>query len=372
MKKITRKFILSLSLVFSLMLLVSCATTLRVEVTRPSNLNLNGAKTIAVLPFDKGQFSPFDYVFDYDDKENLNYFEYYSLIERTEEKLLNYLQTSLEKEIQKSSYLSLVNYIPVQTALKYGSEVPSDAFISGEVVSFKVHDLVSKEKKPLPENGIPEGSVSNVIESSPAEGNGSVPQTQNNVKPDFYYEFSYVREVEFIFNYQVIDGKTKHVIDYDTIKIENMSDRVDDKKLLPEIYYMVKDDIDSFIFSLMKDLQPYKEYKSITLLEDKTKNTRMEEADKLAKDGNYKASYKAFLSIYDDINQFEAGYNAAMLLMAMGDLRGAESLMSEVYNNFGNPKAIEALNDIRNEIKQANRLSNQLNSSMNQPDYIKD
>ena len=358
MKKCSKLLFLIFSLLFSFMI-ASCATTLRVEVTRPGNLDLNGIKTIAVLPFEKSEFSPFDYIFDYEEKEELNYWEYYNLIQNTEDKILSYLQNNLEKSISSSPYVDLVDYTPVEHALKYRNKLPCDAYISGEVVTFKIHDILSKEKKPIKESNVV--VEDNVIESLPAEGNGQAP-IPNEPKPDFYYEFSYTREVQFIFNYKIVDGKTNQLISYDTIKIEQMSDTVKDKKDLPNIYSMVTGEIDNFIYTLMRDIQPYKEYKSITLLEDNTKNPRMEEADKLAKDKSYKASYHAYLSIYNDINQFEAGYNAAMLLMAMGDLQGAEELMSEVYENFGNPKALEGLNDIRREIKMANRLNKQISN----------
>ena len=72
-------------------------------------------------------------------------------------------------------------------------------------------------------------------------------------------------------------------------------------------------------------------------------------------------SYNIFLKIYNDSGYFEAGYNAAMILMAMGQLNEAKSLINNVYENTGNIKALEALSDIENEIKQAKRLENQIN-----------
>ena len=91
----------------------------------------------------------------------------------------------------------------------------------------------------------------------------------------------------------------------------------------------------------------------------------MKKADKLAKDGYLRDSYNIFLKIYNDTNYFEAGYNAAMILMAMGQLNESESLMNNVYENTGNIKALEALSDIENEINQAKRLEKQINSSKN-------
>ena len=45
------KFLKSLLITLFFSLFISCATTLTVQVKRPAQLDLNGAKTIAVLPF---------------------------------------------------------------------------------------------------------------------------------------------------------------------------------------------------------------------------------------------------------------------------------------------------------------------------------
>ena len=318
-------------IIFTVLCLSSCATTLRVNVTRPSNLNLNGAKSIAVLPFEKGNHSPFDYIFENEDDEDFDYWEYYNLIENTEEQFLRYIKNRLDEEISKSSYIELVSNVPVENALKYGKKLPCDALISGEVVTFKVHDLTSKEKKPIPENADSESVVNgNIIESTPAEGNGFIPLPDSKPKPEFYYKYTYTREVQFIFNYEIVDAETKELLGYDTVKIENISDPVEKKDLLPTVYNMVVGDLDSFISSLMRDIQPFTETKSITLLEDNTKNPLMENANKLAKDGNYSAAYKAFMDVYNSNNQFEAGYNAAMILIAMNELESARSLMESI------------------------------------------
>ena len=64
MKKLFKSFSFSLFLFFTSILCMcffSCATTVNVQLTRPAKLDLNGAKTIAVLPV-----KPYAYYREYD------------------------------------------------------------------------------------------------------------------------------------------------------------------------------------------------------------------------------------------------------------------------------------------------------------------
>ena len=56
----------------------------------------------------------------------------------------------------------------------------------------------------------------------------------------------------------------------------------------------------------------------------------------------------------------EAGYNAAVLQLALGNLNTAKEIMEELYNKSFDKRAVDALSDINNEIYQAQRLKNQI------------
>ena len=53
---LSKKFSKSILLTLCFFMLFSCATTVNVRLTRPAQLDLNGARTIAVLPFKPGQY----------------------------------------------------------------------------------------------------------------------------------------------------------------------------------------------------------------------------------------------------------------------------------------------------------------------------
>lgn len=331
----------------SLLFFTSCATTLNVKVTRPARLNLNGAKTIGVLPFDKSDKNPFNYFFDGDEDIVTNYFNYYGKISKVEQDIINYLHDSLEEALMISPYISLISSRELKSALKYGGKNPADVFIGGEIVSFTVLDIQHKIKHKLSDEEF----------------------AKSNSKTPYYYDYEYSREVELIINYEIVDGKTRRIISHDTEHIHKSSGNYENVKELPSIYYMVSDDLDSFVYNLMTDIQPYTINKTITLLDDESENPLMEHADELANDGYYKESYSEYIKIYMHTKKFEAGYNAAMLLLAMGELHSSEALMNEIYKNHGDKRALDALYDIRNEITQAERLDNQINPISDEADY---
>ena len=86
----------------------------------------------------------------------------------------------------------------------------------------------------------------------------------------------------------------------------------------------------------------------------------MKNADKLAKKNCITESYDEFIRIYRETELFEAGYNAAVLQLALGNLNTAKEIMEELYNKSFDKRALDALSDINNEIYQAQRLKNQI------------
>jgi hypothetical protein len=78
-------------------------------------------------------------------------------------------------------------------------------------------------------------------------------------------------------------------------------------------------------------------------LKDKALKQRAKDAETLAKQGNYKAAQNSFSNIYQTTGDFSAGYNAAIMTEASGDVDGAIAQMQKLVDDTGNPKAGAAL-----------------------------
>ena len=143
------------------------------------------------------------------------------------------------------------------------------------------------------------------------------------------------------------------------------SDKVDNEKDVQTAKYLAENKLSSFISKFMKQITPYTEQKTLTLLKDKTKNPQMEYADKLAKDGRLTLAYKEFLEIYNSTGMYEAGYNAAIILVAQERYEEASELMSDVYRTSGNLKARDAIKEIQFEIQSRDKLQKQTETREN-------
>lgn len=337
MLKDVRKNMLVVLFSSLILCLSSCATTIRMNVTRPANINLRGAKTIAVLPFTPCMYKYYNNTADYISGK---YFFNYNQLNNVQEQVIYFLQREMERNLQTSPYINVVDYNSVKNAVRFGRQNPADVYISGEIVSFSVIDEEREIKKEIKKEA---------------------DDSKNPNKPKYIIQKQYNRNVLLVFNYNIVDSKTNTVIDYDTIKIEQESGFYDLQEDLPEIYSMISYDLSDFTSSLQRDIQPYNESKTITLLEDESKDPNMKHADKLASDGYLRESYGEFAKIYNNTGKMEAGYNAAMILMALGDFKGAESLMLDVYNKCVDQRVLDGLYDIRKEIELASILNNQIN-----------
>ena len=85
----------------------------------------------------------------------------------------------------------------------------------------------------------------------------------------------------------------------------------------------------------------------------------MKYADEVVKAGSVEYGKDLFMDLYVKRGYMEAGYNAALLLEALGDLEGARDLMQEVFDIFKDTRALKAVEDIKAEIESANKLQYQ-------------
>ena len=149
--------------------------------------------------------------------------------------------------------------------------------------------------------------------------------------------------------------------------MQETSSRYESKKSLPSAYTLLESDIRAASKRILQELQPYVVTKSIKLLEVKTKDkelkARMKAADELANNNQIQTASSEFQKIYEETGTVEAGYNAAILQEALGNLSVAEKMMQEVYVKNPDTRVAKGLADIQSEINMANRLKKQIKDS---------
>ena len=100
------------------LLLFSCATTVNVRLTRPAELDLNGARTIAVLPI-----KPYAYYREYNTSLGMEilintFYQVFDIRDYDEQMAIDSLRNQLERGLMDSPYIKLVSAESVERSLK--------------------------------------------------------------------------------------------------------------------------------------------------------------------------------------------------------------------------------------------------------------
>ena len=330
-------FTLILALFFT-----SCATTVKVNLTRPAQLDLNGAKTISVLPF-----KPYYYYKKADvsiGKQIVitTFYQIFDIRDPDEQLAMNTLKNQIERGLSDSPYIKLVSSDAVQQSLKKGTLNPADVYLTGEVIYFNITDKRSDKKKQI----------------KAAEGNKLA---------EYQIISTWRREATFNFKYQIVDSADNRIIAFDEVHISKVSSEYDTKKMLPSAYSLLETDVKATARKILRELQPYTVTKSIKLLETKTKDKelkeRMKAVDEIVKNNRLTEASDKYAEIYEETGLVEAGYNAAILQEALGNLSVAEKLMVDLYSRYPESRVEKGLSDIRYEIQQAKRLNKQIKAT---------
>lgn len=315
------------SVVIAGFLFTSCSTTIHATIQRPAELNLNGADSISVLPFQvTDNTSAVQNVLVIGDI--INFFSDVKNTANGSLDIADYLTRGLEQGIAGSDYLDLIYSEAVKGALNAGKQAPCDVYLSGTISRY--NNEIKQVKRTV---------------------------TINKEKVEKLYWY---RNVEFVLTYQIIDSKTNKIITSRTQDIYRNSDEYEDKEEVETVLQTIRPALDEIVSIIMRQIQPYTETKYISLLKDKTKDPDMKTADKLASRGLLEQSRSLYLDLYNKRHYFEAGYNAAVILEALGDLEGAYDEMQDLVMRYGDSRAINALNDIKFEMESKRTLQEQL------------
>lgn len=331
------------ALVFLLgLIFTSCATTVKVDLTRPAELDLNGARTIAVLPF-----KPSYYYNSANASIGMKivigtFYQIFDIRDKDEQLAIDTLQNQIERGLMSSPYIKVVSSDSVERALMNGTLNPADVYLTGEVAYYDVDDIRSEEKK-------------------------LVKAAKGDQKAEYQIVTKWKRKVNFKFRYTIVDSSTNKVIAINDFSISDYSSKYESKRELPSAYSLIESELKSNAYKILRELQPYVVEKSIKLLEPKTKDKalkeRMKAVDEIAERNRFQEASEEFTKIYEETGLVEAGYNAAILQEALGNLSLAERMMLEVYNANPDSRVEKGLSDIRYEINQALKLKKQIKAS---------
>jgi hypothetical protein len=351
------------SLIFLFLVLcgifTSCSTVASVYVLRPARMEMNGADTIGILPFtsyESGRrygsgVSFWDFFFGYEEYETKDNYD--------QRQILNYISKELTYGLNNSQYLTLIGSSAIKNA--YENNTLSDIvdiYFAGEMKFFRVWDeTIYDEKKIEIKDQPPEYEIY-------YDDDGDIYfEERPKKKYKTVIEEKFRRHIDLSFGYEIIDAKTEKILSYDNVDIKDYSSDYKNPRDLPSPLKMITYELDNMVTDILRDIQPYKVSKSIEFLDIKTKDKQKKEFVKntknLVENSDFKNAYENYYQLYSEDGTFEAGYNAAMCLEALGKLYDAQELMEYVCNHSDDSRGVSGLADIKREISLQRTLQNQ-------------
>lgn len=330
-----KKLCLALAAIAVLFLFSACETSVPVNVTRPAELDITSAERIAVLPFlttrmmnytsyDTDPVATFD--FYWREKDSFLAWQ----LGDGENEFVTKLTSALERALLKSNYLTVIDAATVEDSYRRGRKPPIDWYVTGGISELTSEvDVIEKE-----------------VERKDKDGN------KFKIKVPYYRE-----TVEFSLVYQVVDVNTRQVLANTEWSYKVTSDDERNKKDLPIPGELAETKINDFVTRVMREFEPYDVSYSLTLL--KHDDRAMKDAEKLARKGKLAQAKTSYLQIYRSMQYFEAAYNAGLVSQAMGNMKEAYKIFSDLYKATGDSRAAKAANSAAAEIRSSEKLNNQ-------------
>jgi len=345
--------------ILAMALFISCTTMVSVKNLVPSDVNMGQYKDLAITPtqiYSKSVSWPKIKQGDSDRDIDLSSFTSMNL----QQQVANYTQNSLENSLSRSDFFNLTDPISTQNLITAGKVIGQsqkifvDAGVSA-ILATKISDL----------------DYNQTIEMDDATMINSIGVSTDSTN---YYLH---QEADIEISYSVIDVLQQNVITSGSIEKTAEKDTlvatwIDDydgagtekftqiTHVAPDLEDLFEDCIDEIVEEIRNKLAPQYSYSNVFLMKNKPELKSVKNTYKVARKGNYTLAYNEFYNAWTSSRHIASGYNAAILLQAIGKMDEAEKLMEEVYNYSGNPKILDRLNTMKQNLKDYNQATLQI------------
>lgn len=320
--KIRSKMVFLLTLLVIILLFGGCATRIDVKRLVPATHSMANYRNIALLPVKPYRLPIFEtpgaLVEDLSGSAPFRvYSGYQSFIEKS---LANYSGELLKRELEKSSYFSLVetNFSNMADIVgeKYGT-TELEAILDVQVRRLDVEEYVYARKV------VNEDATETLV---------------------YYLR----QKIGLEISYSVLDVQTGKAIYKDSFQNrEEYTYALDSKKgpviyapdLTPKLRQMSED----LITSIVNSIAPRWVSSSISLMANRPKLPHLEDSYKAVKEGRLNFAYSQFLQEWEFSGHVASGYNGALILEALQRREEAIKLMQKVWQSSGSQKAKKQL-----------------------------
>ena len=307
--------------VIAALIFAGCATSVTFQVQRAPEMNTVGIKRIAVMPFEAGNNTD------------------------SQKDIAQFITSKVTSGILAANYYTLVDHMEIERLQKSGEKIENhvDALFTGQVISSRTSDSSHIEDR-------------------------TDPQTKETYKVTVYDRTS-----ELSFNYRLVRARDGSIIDIVTRdgKKEDKNEKRQDLKpgsqLLEEI-------VTGELANFTRQIAPYTTSVNRSLMNEKSKDkelkSKMKDIAAIVNKKNYKTALNNYLAIFSQYRNAAAGYNAAVMHEAQGDIRSAIEVIENVLNVTGNAKARDYLGTLNQSFREQERYTAGYTETRNQVDRI--
>jgi curli biogenesis system outer membrane secretion channel CsgG len=327
---------------------IGCATSIRMEVTRPAEVNMAGAKRVAVL----------DFGYPPDGDRILSFNEIWALalakalgIEQTKERPLKermaaYVTESMIAALINTNYFEVINPGDVSAAMKNSGSRQADPIMVGQMVGAQA---------------IIVGDITKFVNKQTEHWEEETVKDKDTGLEYTIQARWLKREITITLTYRTVNTATGAIMATKTLEDSEIDDlKYDNRSQLGSDEEVCKQIINGMVPIIAKQIAPYKEVIYRSLMKDKTKDPDMKAADELVKGSMFDNAREIFLKVWKDTQNPAAGVNAGITYEAVGDLDSALRIVKEVVDNTANSTAMREYKRLLNEKKSLERLKEQL------------
>lgn len=323
-------------------LLASCATQVPVQIMKPAEINMAGARKLAVLDFDYPREAKTDNIF------GLLYLSMTGqAMEKTntpEQRLARYTTDKLLQALIGTNYFTIVNSkdilsklsgVSTPSAVEIGQRSDAQAIVVGEITGMNRSLTYPTEIEKAKDKAT--GVVSNV----------TVYYVQAND--------------EFSLTYRVVSTATGAILATKSFSgTKEQKVKSAEQGSLATLDAMCKTMVDEWLPQITRQIAPYMVSEYRTLMDDKTKDPLMKDANSLVKSKAYDKALALYVQIWQKTKNPAAGVNAAVMYDVLGQLDKALSAIDEVVNATSDKTAIREKARLERLKAENDKLAEQL------------
>lgn len=357
MKKMKKLSISIVTLLLTLVVFISCSTSVSVSYLKPAKYDLTQYKNLAIASMKVVDVPPFPDSFvavRYDSFEDRLFTGYDNRIAYT---IADEFSESLYLDLYKTSFFDLVK--PAVTDiyldnLKYGvNSLNKLRNIGVQALLVSQIDYFDYQEYPII------GDYK-LIENPEYASDPTKPQYIESPERDV----KIMQQANVKYSYKVVDIYNGEIIASSSFSktINNEVTYTEDLISLPSMKPLYEKALLEGQKQIVKDLSPQYITTTITLEKDKNGDVYFNTAMEAAKKGSLRVAYDNFNKSWLENRSYSSGYNSALVLEALGDRDKAIARMREVYNYYNRVNAYEQLSRMEQFKYENNVAESQINN----------